>query len=56
MIILLFPQNYTDWLGGAVPIIPAMHDDQQFQYGGVLFIKCFTHQPWEVLMQGLHLG
>lgn len=40
MIILLFPQNYnTDWLGGAVPIIPAMRDGQQFQYGGVLFIK-----------------
>ena len=38
-IILLFLQNYTDWLGGAVPIIPAVHDDPQFQYGGVLFIK-----------------
>ena len=40
MIISLFPQNYnTDWLGGAARIIPAMRDDQQFQYGGVLFIK-----------------
>lgn len=39
IIIVLFPQNYTDWLGGAVPVMSAAHDDQQFQYGGVLFLK-----------------
>lgn len=36
---LLFPQNYTDWLGGAVQIMPATHDDQQFQYGGMLITQ-----------------
>ena len=38
--ILLFSQNYNDWLVGAVPVMSAMHDDQQFRYGGMLFLKC----------------
>jgi len=37
--LFIIPQNYTDWLGGAVPVMPAVQHNQQFQYGGLYFQK-----------------